>query len=107
MSSDLLGLDKRFGMRFGEISLELGVTRHLLKSRSGKRMSEKGFGEEDNQLLSVVSNCSIDGFTDKKTYGFSEVSLILSPENVEIVGRGSGVDDLHIAVLVLPLQLFR
>lgn len=41
-----------------------------------------------------------------KTYGLSEVSLILSPEDVEVVGRGSGIDDLHVAVLVLPLQLF-
>lgn len=41
------------------------------------------------------------------TYGLSEVTLVLSPENVEIVGRSSRVNDLHVAVLVLPLQLFR
>lgn len=41
------------------------------------------------------------------TYRLSEATLVLSPENVEVVGRGGGVDDLHVAVLVLPLQLFR
>lgn len=41
------------------------------------------------------------------TYRLSETTLVLSPENVEVVGRGGGVDDLHVAVLVLPLQLFR
>lgn len=56
MSSDLLGLDKGFGMRFREVSLELGLARHLLEGRSGMRMSEKGFGEEDNQLEWILAH---------------------------------------------------
>lgn len=108
MSSDLLGLDKGFGMRFREVSLELGLARHLLEGRSGMRMSEKGFGEEDNQLEWRLAHFLLNSIASlMMTYRLSETTLVLSPENVEVVGRGGGVDDLHVAVLVLPLQLFR
>lgn len=108
MSSDLLGLDKGFGMRFREVSLELGLPRHLLEGRSGMRMSEKGFGEEDNQLEWRLAHFLLNSIASlMMTYRLSETTLVLSPENVEVVGRGGGVDDLHVAVLVLPLQLFR
>jgi len=39
------------------------------------------------------------------TYWFSEFSQILSSENVEVIGRSSSVDDLHVAVLVLTVEL--
>lgn len=108
MSSNLLGLDKGFGMRFREVSLELGLARHLLEGRSGMRMSEKGFGEEDNQLEWRLAHFLLNSIASlMMTYRLSETTLVLSPENVEVVGRGGGVDDLHVAVLVLPLQLFR
>lgn len=73
------------------------------------RMSEKGFGEEDNQLEWILAHffTQFNSFIDDDTYRLSETTLVLSPENVEVVGRGGGVDDLHVAVLVLPLQLFR
>ena len=39
------------------------------------------------------------------TLTFSELSVHLSSQNVEQVGRRGHVRDLHIAVLVLPFEL--
>lgn len=57
-------------MRLGDVSLEYSLSSHLLKGRSGLRVTKKSLGEEDDE-------------------GLSELSLVLSPQDVEVVGGGA------------------
>lgn len=75
-------------MRFRQVALEVGISNHFIKRRSSVRVPQKRFREEYNKRL-------------------PEISVILTTQNVEIVGWSCRINDLHVAVLVLPLNLLR
>jgi hypothetical protein len=51
MSSDLLWGNERLGVGFWQVSLESGLSDEVLDTRLGKRVSKKGFREEDDKLI--------------------------------------------------------
>lgn len=69
-------------MRFRKVSLEDGFAGHVFNGGSGLRMSEKGFREEDDELVVSFGQLIVIDIA----YRFSELSLVLSPQDVEVVG---------------------
>ena len=74
-----------------------------IKSSRGDLASGCRSRDFEKKMMSYML-VGITEWTDG-TYWFSEFSQILSSENVEVIGRGSSVNDLHVAVLVLTVEL--
>lgn len=74
-----------FRVRDDPLEASLG-TSELLNVGTSKRVAQKRLGEEDNKRL-------------------AELAVHLAAQNVEQVGRGRHVGDLHVAILVLALKL--
>lgn len=83
---DVLGRGEVLGVGLGNVELEAAVTAHLLEAGAGQRVAEHGLGEGQDQRL-------------------AELAVDLATEDVEVLGRGGSVDDLHVAVLVLAGEL--
>jgi len=66
--------------------LEVGLAVQGLNVRAGKGVTQQRLGEEDDQRL-------------------AELAVNLATEDVEQVGRGGHAGNLHVAVLVLTVQL--
>ena len=109
VATDLFRSDQVLRVGLGEVALEVSVANHLRQLRARLGMTEKRLREEDNERL-------------------AEVTVDLATEDVEVVRRRPrqnsglvydaiqsrrwriyvrGVDDLHVAVLVLALNLLR
>lgn len=82
---DLLGGVDGGGV-IGDDPLEVGLAFQGLDVRAGKGVTQQRLGEEDDQRL-------------------AELAVDLATEDVEQVGRAGHAGDLHIAVLVLTVQL--
>ena len=66
-------------------------------------MTEERLREEDHERLAEVA---VDLTTeDVELEGQVNISAPRDLHNTYVVGRRRGVDDLHVAVLVLPLDL--
>lgn len=90
---DLLGLVDLEGGIFGVLGilddpLEVALASEVLDVGAGERVTQKSLGEEGDQRL-------------------AELAVHLATENVEVVGGGGAVCDLHVAVLVLTLERLR
>lgn len=85
MPLDLLGSDKLFLVHLRDVPLEVGLIRHLGELRLGLWVSQQILREEENK-------------------GLAEVTVNLATEDMEVVGGGRRVDNLHIAVLMLALN---
>ena len=107
VAADLFRSDQVLRVGLGEVALEVSVADHLRQLRARLGMAEERLREEDNERL-------------------AEVTVDLATEDVEVVRRRPrqnsslvyetlqgrrwrlhvrGVDDLHVAVLVLALDL--
>lgn len=87
---DLLGLVDLEGGVLGvrgvlNDPLEVALTSEVLDVGAGKRVTKKSLGEEGDE-------------------GLAELAVHLATENVEVVGGGGAVGDLHVAVLVLTVE---
>jgi hypothetical protein len=84
---DLLGLVNGGTVTLlGDDPLEVRITAQGLNVGTGNGVTQQSLGEEDDQRL-------------------TELAVDLATENVEQVGRSGHVDDLHVAVLVLAVEL--
>lgn len=68
-----------------EDTMEVTIFTEILERRFRERMTQKCFREEQDQW-------------------FSEFTVNLTTEDMEDVGGGSTVDDLHVAILVLTVE---
>lgn len=85
--------------------LELRVADKVLNVGASKRVTQKRLGKEDNQSCILLVSCaSLHDHLGRLT--FPELPVHLATEDVEQVGWGSHVRNLHIAVLVLTVQVF-
>lgn len=109
VSGDLFGRFEVLGMRFGEVELEAGIASHFFQSGASERVTKHGLGEGQDQLFNlVVSNLvSFSIIIIFSTYGFTEFTVDLATQHVEQLSGSGGIDDLHVAVLVLTCQLLR
>ena len=87
VSNDFVRLDETFWFSFGNVSLEMGIGTELFDRGTGLRVTEEVFREEDDEGLSVIT-------------------VDLSTEGVENVGRNGRVDELHVAILMLSEEFF-
>jgi hypothetical protein len=67
---------------------EVALTSEVLDVRASEGVTQKSLGEEGDERL-------------------AELTVHLATENVEVVGRGGAVGDLHVAVLVLTVESLR
>lgn len=74
-------------MRFWDIALEVSVSNHLIKTRASFGVAQETLGEEEDKRL-------------------AEVTVNLATKDVEVVRWSRGVDNLHVAILMLTLNLF-
>jgi len=111
MSPDLLGGDHVLRVGFREVSLEDSVTSHFTEVGPCLWMAKKGFGEEQDERLAevttdltaenmeVVGGCAIG-----KVKNISQ-SISQSVEPSEAEHNSRRVDDLHITILMLTIEL--
>lgn len=84
---------------------EVGVTSELLDGRAGNGVTEKSLREKDDECYIVLVMVRYRKGRIKLT--LAELSVHLSAQNVEQVRWRGHVSDLHVAVLVLALELLR
>lgn len=120
MPSNLLGLDEGVGVRVGEVALEDGLARHFVEAGADERVAEEGFRKKDDELVGSAHTAAVEQRGERYTYGFSELALVLSSEDMEVIcwcstlvssdlnpftQNARWVDYLHVAILMLTFEL--
>lgn len=92
-------------LRIRNDPLKVRVPCEVFDGRAGKWMAEKRFGEEQDQCCGTKSaKC---GKKRRANLTFPELPVHLPSKDVEKIGRCSHVGYLHVAVLVLAIELIR
>lgn len=86
MTLDLVGRDEGVRVLFGEVPLEDGLAFHGREVGPGERVTEEGFGEENDELEYQLC---LEFYKHQIAYGFSKLALVLTAKNVEVVGGGT------------------